>query len=384
MNKLRFLIVLLALGSFYLTTDALADWSVAQRLTWTSGESSNPAVAIDSNNDIHLIWDDNSVGNFEIYYKRSLNGGATWSAAQRLTWTSGNSTRPAIAIDSYNMIHIVWEDNTPGGTEVYYKGSTDGGTTWTSAKRLTWTPGESIFPAIGIGPGNSVHVVWQDPAPVYNEIYYKKSTDEGVTWGAVQRLTWTSGMSYFPDMAVSSDNSVQVVWTDYSPGNAETYFKGSTDGGKTWSGAQRLTWNSSSSFTPAIAIDSNGTTHVIWRDDATGHDEIYYKRSTDGGTTWNSIKRLTWTSSSSLIPAMAIDSNNVIHIVFYSASSGNNEIYYKRSPDGGSSWSALQRLTWTAGWSYSPVIDIDSDLDIHVFWYDDTPGNYEIYYKKGN
>jgi hypothetical protein len=376
-------LIIAVFGLFLFAPAARADWSAARRLTWTAGESCYPAIAIDSNNTLHVVWHDNSDGNFEIYYKRSFNGGATWSPNQRLTWTSGSSMRPAIAIDSYNMIHLVWEDNTPGGTEIYYKGSTDGGTTWQTAQRLTWTPGESIFPAIGIGPGNSVHIVWQDPAPAYDEIYYRRSIDEGVSWGPVKRLTWTSHASFFPDIAVSSGYLVQAVWTDFTPGNAETYFKGSADGGATWTPIKRLTWTTSSSFTPAIAIDSNATTHVVWRDYATGNDELYYKRSADGGATWTPIKRLTWTTSDSYYPAMAIDSSNNIHIVCYNTAPGNDEIYYKRSTDGGDTWSALQRLTWNSGYSNCPAIDVDSNLNVHIVWHDDTPGNYEIYYKKG-
>ncbi|MBP1769041.1 MAG: hypothetical protein H6P98_3156, partial [Candidatus Aminicenantes bacterium] len=43
-----------------------------------------------------------------------------------------------------------------------------------------------------------------------------------------------------------------------------------------------------------------------------------------------------------------------------------------------------QKLTGTSGWSDYPAVDVDSNLTVHVVWIDDTPGNYEIYYKKGN
>ncbi len=56
---------------------------------------------------------------------------------------------------------------------------------------------------------------------------------------------------------------------------------------------------------------------------------------------------------------------------------------YKGSTDEGATWSAAQRLTWTSGWSYFPAIAIDSSNTIHVVWYDDSLGNYEIYYKNG-
>jgi hypothetical protein len=374
-----------AVGLFVLVfaQGAKASWGSVQRLTWTSGDSMSPVIAIGSNNVVHVVWHDNTAGNFEIYYKRSTNGGATWSANQRLTWTSGSSTRPAIAIDSYNVIHVVWEDNTPGGTEVYYKASPDGGTTWSAAKRLTWTPGESIFPAIGIGPGNAVHVIWQDPAPVYDEIYYRRSTDEGVSWGAVQRLTWNSGMSVYPEIAVSPGYLVQVVWTDYTPGNAEIYFKGSSNGGNSWNAAQRLTWNSGFSFTPVAAIDSSGTSHVLWSDSTPGNDVLYYRKRGSGGATWSAVQRLTWTSGNAFWPRLVIDSSDTLHIVWYDITSGNYEVYYRRSADGGTTWGAAQRLTWTASDSYDPAIAADSNKALHVVWYDDAVGNYEIYYKKG-
>jgi len=44
---------------------------------------------------------------------------------KRLTYTSGFSGSPAIAVQSANKLHVVWEDNTTGNFELYYKKSTD-------------------------------------------------------------------------------------------------------------------------------------------------------------------------------------------------------------------------------------------------------------------
>jgi hypothetical protein len=119
-------ILMLALGLSLFVQVAQADWTTAQRLTWTPGQSYRPAIAIDSSNAIHVVWHDDTPGNEEVYYKRSTDGGTAWSAAQRLTWMPGASYNPTIAIDSSNAIHVVWQDDTPGNEEVYYKRSTDG------------------------------------------------------------------------------------------------------------------------------------------------------------------------------------------------------------------------------------------------------------------
>ena len=74
-----------------------------------------------SSDNVHVIWNDLTPGNFEIYYKKSLNGGTTWSGIARLTWNSGSSYSPDIAIDDNSDIHIVWHDDTPGDYEIYYR-----------------------------------------------------------------------------------------------------------------------------------------------------------------------------------------------------------------------------------------------------------------------
>jgi len=70
------------------------------------------------------VWIDNSPGNLEIFYKRSTDGGTSWSAAKRLTYSSGSSWDPNIATDSGNNIHVVWYDNSPGNLEILYKEGT--------------------------------------------------------------------------------------------------------------------------------------------------------------------------------------------------------------------------------------------------------------------
>ena len=97
----------------------------------------------------------------------------TWEATKRLTWNSNPSLEPAIAIDLNNHIHLVWNNYTPSyQEEIFYKKSTNGGTNWTT-KRLTWNSSFSMYPAIGVDSNNHIHVVWQDGLPPVSWTYRK-------------------------------------------------------------------------------------------------------------------------------------------------------------------------------------------------------------------
>jgi hypothetical protein len=327
-----------------------------------------------------MVWYDNTPGNPEVFYKKSTNGGTNWTT-KRLTWNSGESEVPAIAVDSGNHIHVVYSDDTPGNKEIFYKRSTNGGVSWTIT-RLTWNSGHSNNPTIALDSGNTIHLVWHDSISGNLEIHYRKSTNGGGTWGRAKRLTWISGASELPVIAVDTSNYIHVVWDDYIHGVPEIYYKRSTDGGTTWGSARRLTWTSGLSNSPVIAVDSSNHVHVVWHDNTSGSPEIYYRRSTNGGGTWGSVRRLTWTTGPSYFSAITVDSSNHIYVAYNDSTSGYGEIYYKRSTNGGVSWTT-KRLTWNIGPSTDPAIDTDSSNNIHLLWQDFTPANFEIFYKKG-
>jgi hypothetical protein len=99
-----------------------------------------------------------------------------WAAPQRLTWISGISVYPAIAVNSYDDPCVFWANQTPGNWDIYYRCSTDGALTWTAAQRLTLTPGDSLSPAVAAGGSGDLHLVWYDDTPGNYEIYHKKAT----------------------------------------------------------------------------------------------------------------------------------------------------------------------------------------------------------------
>jgi len=250
----------------------------SQRLTWNFGLAEYPAIAVDSASNVHVVWEDDTPGNREIYYKKSTNGGSTWMTSRRLTWNVHSYPNPAIAVDSSGNVHVVWNDQYG---EIHYKKSTNGGATWITSQRITWTWGTSLWPAIAVDSSGNVHVVWSDDTPTFphgGEVYYKKSTDGGSTWMTSQRICWTSGSSFKPSIALDSSGNLHVVWYDDTPGNYEIYYKKSTNGGLTWMTSQRLTWNSGWSGDPSIAVDTSGNVNVVWDDDTPGNGEIYYRK----------------------------------------------------------------------------------------------------------
>jgi hypothetical protein len=384
MKRIGLMLAVFAL--FLFVQAARADWTPLKRLTWNSGASWCPAIAADPFGNVHVVWYDETpaAGFPEIYYKKSTDGGSTWTASKRLTWTSGMAEDPAIAVDSSGNVHVVWKETVLGYWEIYYGKSTDGGATWMSSQRLTWNARVSFDPLdIAVDSSGDVHVVWAGNTPGNYEICYRKTTNGGSAWMTSQRLTWNSGISYEPAIAVDSSGNPHVVWDDNTPGECEIYYKKTTNGGSAWMTSQRLTWNSGISYEPAIAVDSSGNPHVVWRDNTPGNNEIYYKKTTNGGATWMTSQRLTWNSGGSYEPAIAVDSSGNPYVVWHDDTQGY-QIYFKKSTNRGSAWMTSQRLTSNSGYSGHPAIAVDSSGNVHVVWYDNMFGNYEICYRKYN
>ncbi len=307
---------------------------------------------------------------------------AQWQPDVRLTNAPGHSYTSynnawCVAANG-NILHAVWNDNRDGNTEIYYKRSTDAGLTWGADTRLTNDTNWSEYPSIAVS-GSLVHIVWSDIRNGFpnDEIYYKRSTDGGVTWGTDTRLTNATSSSMFPSVAVTG-SVVHVVWMDGRDGNDEIYYKYSSDAGVSWGSDTRLTNNTANSDYPSIAV-SGSLISVVWEDTRNGNDEIYYKRSTDGGVTWGADTRLTSNSADSWYPSVA-ESGTVVYVVWLDRRDGNNEIYYKCSTDGGMNWEPDTRLTNNTANSYLPSIAVSGSL-VHVVWEDYRDDDSEIYYK---
>lgn len=346
-------------------------------------QTNDPAVSFTTTNNawciasslnaLNIIWRDNRTGNYEIYCKQSANGGINWGPDNRITFNSSPKYSSCISASGV-ALHIVWRDDRDGNGEIYYKRSTDEGITWESDTRLSNNDSLSGEPCIKVS-GSSVHVMWYDKRHGNYEIYYRHSSDGGITWGLETRMSNTSANSYSPSIAII-DQVVHVVWFE------EAYailYKRSTDDGSTWSTDAMLNTTICSPYHSCISASSQYV-QVTWEEHHDGNAEIYWIGSSDAGISWSQEVRLTNNTAGSYRPSIAASGQN-IHIVWWDNRDGNFEIYYKQSVDAGNNWGPDTRLT-NNPFTSSDCEIIASNSTINVVWYDYRDGNSEIYYKR--
>ena len=373
MSKLNFLCVLIVAALFC---------AAVVEGAWTTRQLSPSEVLADQAdmavfvNNVYTVWREDTPGNWEIYFRKSIDGGSTWQTRQRITRTAGESRRPAIALDR-GTIYVVWQDDTPGNYEIYFRKSTDGGSTWQTMQRLTTNAGNSELPSIAVF-GSDIYVTWDDNTPGNYDIYFLKSTDGGATWQTAKRITTNADDS--GSSAIVVDGSyVFMAWASkISDTNCEIYFKKSIDGGATWQATQRLTNNAGVSMDPAVA-ERGDNVYVAWQDTTPGNYDIYFRKSTDGGATWNASKKLTANAGNSRNLDMAVYDANIC-VAWDDSTPGNEEIYLKKSTDNGATWQTAQRLTYNSGDSWRPAVAVSS-AKVYVAW-DEDVGEWELVFLK--
>lgn len=228
--------------------------------------TSQPTIDIEgttSKNVTLVMWDSNKGSSG---FASLSNSTSSWSLSginlepgdNLITVTArdaaGNTGTDTLMVTYENKLSIVWQDDSPGNNEIYFKMSKNGGIDWTKDIRLTNNVGSSEYPSIAVD-GQNIYVVWQNDSPSSGapEIYFKKSTNGGVGWPKATRLTQNAGYSEYPSIAVDGQN-IYVVWQDDTLGNNEIYYSYSENGGTTWTEPENLTNNESESVRPRIAI----------------------------------------------------------------------------------------------------------------------------------
>jgi hypothetical protein len=142
------------------TTNGGASWTrtVADTLNTgvTYATSSVTTVASDAAGTLALVYSGSlTVGApGHVFVRRSTDSGATWGARSELTTSAGgaDATSVAAAGKAAGQFTVTWMDARGGGWNVWQRGSTDGGVTWSAdAKVSDATTGAPYKTASGFG-----------------------------------------------------------------------------------------------------------------------------------------------------------------------------------------------------------------------------------------
>lgn len=111
----------------------------------------------------HVVWESGG----EILYRFKV--GNLWVPAISVSETTTPSVFPGLAMFN-EVLHLVWQEETVGGSEIFYRSKSGG--SWSETSNLSVSPGSSVEPTV-TGPVNGGPlVVWSDDTGGLFDLHY--------------------------------------------------------------------------------------------------------------------------------------------------------------------------------------------------------------------
>ncbi len=329
-----------------------------------------PSIIVSPYNTNHMV----AGANIDNIYT-SIDGGYNWSKVNPAA-SSGVWGDPCIIIDTnaaYYFFHL--SNPASGGSwidRIVCQKKNDINASWNDGSYMGLNPPKQQDKewAIVDTRNNNIYVSWTEfddygnPDPAFkSNILFSRSLDGGDSWSTALRINEVSGDCLDDDNttegavpAVGPDGEIYIAWA----GPAGLVFDRSLDEGDTWLDHDIFIddfpggWNYS---IPGIMRcngmpitkcdlsggDNHGTIYVNWSDQRNGPDDtdVWLTKSTDGGDTWSSPKRVNDDppGKQQFFTWMDIDqTNGYLYFVFYDRRNYNDEntdVYMAVSKDGG-------------------------------------------------
>jgi hypothetical protein len=263
--------------------------------SYTTNSQRNPAVTLDSDGDFVVVWQSNGSGGddangYSIQGQRYDSSGAPQgSQFQVNNYTTGSQRTPAVSLDSDGDVVVVWESLGGSGSDTSYHSIqgqryNNAGTAQGSQFQVnSYTTGSQSSPAVSRDSDGDFVVVWMSngssvagpggPADTSSgSIQGQRYNSVGTAQGSqFQVNSYTTNLQSAPAVSRDSDGDFVVVWASLgSNGDDASYASIQGQRYNNSGAAQGLqfqvnNYTTNSQYFPAVSLDSNGDFIVVWQ-----------------------------------------------------------------------------------------------------------------------
>ena len=168
------------------------------------------------------------------------------------------------------------------------------------------------------------------------------STDKGATWSKGTNVSHTLGDARAPSLICGPKGEIYICWIDKlsDTKSPDVMFTSSNDGGKSFMKALPISETRGLGADPVVAADDKGV-YVAWSDlsPRTGQPDIFFATTRDGGKTWEKRMDIAPTSGRSTEPAIgAADGGIAVVWRDTTGHESNPDIWIALSTDHGKSF----------------------------------------------
>lgn len=181
-----------------------------------------PSVAVDVDGLVHVTWQDRDTPNapYEIYY--SCWDGANWSLPENLSDSAmEQSIIPTIALDGNNQAHVLWQERMNNYYFIYYTWGRTG--FWSVPEAVSEDEVDAYLPTVTIAPAGIVYAGWDESTVI---LYRKRFNAYNSPWLQSTRVfSDTQGVTDL-NLVVSSSGQLHAVWANrVAAGNWDIFYQ---------------------------------------------------------------------------------------------------------------------------------------------------------------
>lgn len=375
LSKQSFCFLLLAVVLVWVQAAAVAaDVVIAfQTHSFSTAYSNQRKIVRNSLGELFVVYTKPIQDQTQVFIAKSVDNGASWRDLGRVSEGNYESVRTALAVDSKDNLHVVWTKFVEEYGQIYYRTFDQEKSTWSTEQALTSGPAYSGFPSIAVDSNDLIHVVWYGFDGRAYQIFYSRF--DGLAWSPARQLSQGFPDSVNPAIALDGSNIVHVAWYKNNGRTYQIYVVNST---RDWDNQVVISSGESDSYNPTIAIDRQNTVHVVWDKLIEGATQLFYGRF--DRNRWRPQLQLTSGSSSAENPSLAVDAAGNL-VVFYDKRDGE---IYMMSYSGGwgpevKLTSSGRNIFPSVRWSYYNNHE-DAWPQLDLVWSHAIERNYEVRY----